>query len=202
MGDQIKMLYCKKLAVFILFVALLAPVQARSRKGDRLMSQGRAAEVKKQYDQALDFYEQALSEDPAVASYQLAMRRVRFQAGQKHVERGLKLRTDGKLDEALAEFEKAYAIDQASSIADQEIRRTRSIIEREKKKALGPEGESKMEDRGLTSAELARKDSQDRLDRVLSVPELKPLSNMPPLKMNKQPQKVLFETVAKLAGLN
>ena len=61
----------------------------------------------------------------------------------------LKLRTAGKIDEALAEFEKAYAIDPASSIAEQEIRRTRAIIEREKKKALGPEGESKPEERAV-----------------------------------------------------
>src|SRR5260370_13061998 len=198
------MLYCKKLAAFALFFALLAPmIQAKNKKGDKLLSQGRTAELQKQFDQALDFYEQALSEDPADSSYQLAMRRVRFQAGQAHVERGLKLRTSGKLDEALAEFEKAYAIDPASSIADQEVRRTRAIIEREKKKALSPEGESKMEDRGLTSSELARKESQDKLDRVMTVPELKPLSNKPiDLKMNNQPQKGLFETLAQLAALN
>src|ERR1700693_5959440 len=82
-GSKFKMLYCKKLAVFALpiavLVALLAPVQAKTRKGDKLMSQGHTAELQKQYDQALDFYEQALSEDPADTSYQLAMRRVRFQ---------------------------------------------------------------------------------------------------------------------------
>src|SRR4051794_2649268 len=149
------MLFCKKLAVFILLFALLTPAEARTRKGDKLMSQGHAAELRKQWDEALDFYEQALSDDPTDTAYQLAMRRVRFQAGQSHVEKGLKLRTSGKLDEALAEFEKANAIDPASSIAEQEVRRTRAIIEREKKKALGPEGASKPEERGLTSAETA-----------------------------------------------
>src|SRR5213593_4230163 len=147
------MLYCKKLAAVSVALALLAPLDAKTRKGDQLISQGRAAEVRKQYDQALDLYEQALSDDPADSGYQLAMRRVRFQAGQAHVERGLKLRADGKTAEALAEFEKAYAIDPSSSIADQEIRRTRAILEREKKQALSPEG-VKPEDRGLTSADL------------------------------------------------
>src|SRR5882757_6316897 len=137
------MLNCKKLAALVLLFALLAPVQARTRKGDKLMSQGKEAELKKHFDEALDFYEQALSDDPADTAYQLAMRRVRFQAGQAHVEKGLKLRTSGQIEEALGEFEKAYTIDPASSIADQEIRRTRAIIEREKKKALGPEPPSK-----------------------------------------------------------
>src|SRR2546428_1334123 len=142
------MLYCKTLAALALPIAMmvaLTPVQAKTGKGDKLMSQGRTAELQKQYDQALDFYEQALSEDPGDSSYQLAMRRVRFQAGQAHVERGLKLRADGKTEEALAEFEKAYAIDSSSSIADQEVRRTRAILEREKKQALSPEG-AKLED--------------------------------------------------------
>jgi general secretion pathway protein D len=196
------MLYCKKLATFSLLVALLTPLEARTRKGDRLLAEGRAAEARKQWDVALDLFEQALSDDPADSGYQIAMRRVRFQAGQFHVERGLKLRGAGQTAEALAEFEKAYAIDPSSSIAEQEIRRTRAILEREKKQALSPEG-VKPEERGLTSAELARKETQDKLDRVLTVPELKPLSNKPiDLKMNNQPMKVLFETVAKLAGVN
>ena len=48
------MLYCKKLAAFALLFALLAPVQARTRKGDNLMSQGKDAELKKHFDEALD----------------------------------------------------------------------------------------------------------------------------------------------------
>jgi general secretion pathway protein D len=124
------MLYCKKLAAFLLLGAMLSPLPARTKKGDKLLAGGRAAEVRKQYDVALDLFEQALSEDPSDSGYQLAMRRVRFQAGQAHVERGLKLRADGKAAEALAEFEKAYAIDASSSIAEQEIRRTRAILER------------------------------------------------------------------------
>src|SRR2546426_4634913 len=196
------MLYCKKLAALALVLALRTPLEARTKKGDKLLAQGRAAEVRKQYDEALELYEQALSDDPSDSGYQLAMRRVRFQAGQAHVEGGMKLRAAGKTAEALAEFEKAYAIDPSSSIADQEIRRTRAILEREKKQALSPEG-VKPEDRGLTSADLARREAQERLDRLMPVPELKPLSSKPiDLKMNNQPLKVLFETVGKLAGIN
>src|SRR5437870_1831537 len=120
------MLYSKKLAALTALLALLLPLEARTKRGDKLLAQGQAAEVRKQYDQALELFEQALSDDPADSGYQLAMRRARFQAGQFHVERGLKLRAAGKTAEALAEFEKAYAIDPSSSIADQEIRRTRA----------------------------------------------------------------------------
>src|SRR5258708_856493 len=132
--------------------------------------------------------------------YQFAMRRVRFQAGQAHVERGLKLRLNGKTAAALAEFEKAYAIDPSSSIAEQEIRRTREIIERDKK---GADSGLKPEDRGLTPSEVAKKETQDRFERMQTLPELKSLSPTPiNLKMNNQPARVLFETVAKVAGIN
>src|SRR6266851_3481253 len=199
------MLYCKKLATIVVLVALLAPMmaplEARTKKGDRLLQVGRAAEVRKQYDAALDLFEQALSEDPGDPGYQLAVRRTRFQAGQAHVERGLKLRGDRKTAEALAEFEKAYAIDSSSTIAEQETRRTRAMLEREKKQALSPEG-VKPDEIGLTPVEIARKDTQDKLDRITTVPELKSSTVIPPLKMNNQPMKVLFETVTKLAGIN
>src|SRR5205823_9793923 len=134
--------------------------QARTKKGDKLLAQGRAAEARKQLDDALDLFEQALSEDPGDPGYQLATHRARFHAGQVHVERGLKLRADGKTAEALAEFEKAYAIDPSSTIADQELRRTRLMLEREKKQALSPEG-VKPDEIGLTPAEVAKKDTQD-----------------------------------------
>ena len=52
----IKMLDCKKLAALTLALSLLAPparLAARTRKGDKLISQGKAAEVRKQWDQAL-----------------------------------------------------------------------------------------------------------------------------------------------------
>jgi general secretion pathway protein D len=193
------MLYCKSLAVFLTLNALIAPLAARTRKGDRLVAQARLAEVKKQYDQALEFIEQALSDDPTDYGYQIIMARVRFEAAQSHVERGLKLRNAQKPAEALVEFERAYAIDPSSSIAEQEIRRTRAILDEEKKKGAAV----KPEDRGLSAADIARRDALDRVDRMLPVPELKPLSTRPiDLKMNNQPPKVLFETVAKLAGLN
>jgi len=195
------MLYCKKLAAIGMVLVLLSPLDARTRKGDKLMEQGRAAEVRRQYDQALDLYEQALSQDPADSAYQLSMRRVRFQAAQFHVERGMKLRLDGKTAEALAEFEKSYAIDASSTIAEQEIRRTRAIIEREKKEALGPPSERK--DPGLTPADVSKKEAQERIDRVMSVPELKPLSSKPiDLTIRNQPPKALFETLGKVAGIN
>ncbi len=71
------------------------------------------------------------------STYQMSVHRVRFQAGQLHVDRGQKLRKEGKLEEALEEFRRAFAIDPASSIAETEMRRTNQMIQREKDKKDG-----------------------------------------------------------------
>jgi general secretion pathway protein D len=188
------------LATAGLLVWCAATLGARTRKGDRLYAQGHQAEQLKDYDQALDLYEQALATDPADALYQMASRRVRFQSAQGHVDKAQKLRTEGKLEEALAEFGKAYAIDPASPVAAQELQRTLEMIDRDKKRGAGA---VKPEERGLTPVAEARREMDERLAAVMSVPELKPLSTTPiNVKMNNQPPKVLFETVGNLAGIN
>ncbi|MEO8661045.1 MAG: secretin N-terminal domain-containing protein, partial [Bryobacteraceae bacterium] len=187
--------------VVALLLALTPPVPAKSRKGDKLLADGQQAELRKEWDKALDLYEQALRSDPNNSFYDIAVRKARFQTGEFHVGVGRKLRENGKLDEALAEFVKAYAVDPGSAIAQQEIRRTNDMIERERRKKEG--GNAAVDTRTLTPTELARKDMEERIASVLPVPELKPISpQITSLKMNNQPVKVLFETVGKLAGIN
>jgi general secretion pathway protein D len=189
-----------------LLTVLLAapPVEARTRKGDKFYKQAQTEEQKKLWEKALDLYEKALAEDPSDPAYQMGARRVRFQAAQARVDFGQKLRNEGRLAEALAEFQRAYAIDPASTIAEQELRRTYQMIEREKKKAAQPEGQAAApEEQGLTPAQIAKKELEERITRYAGAPELKPITpQIQGLKMNNQPPRVLFETVAKLAGVN
>jgi len=174
----------------------LAPqLPAKTRKGDKLFAQGRIADNQKAFDVALGYYEQALAEDPTDVAYQLAVKRTRFQAGQGHVDEGRRLREEGKLEEALAEFEKAYAIDPSSVVAAQELRRTVEMIR--------AAAQLPAEQRGLTPGEVAKKRLEEKIEATQPVPELKPISPAPiNLKMNNQPPRVLFETVGKLAGIN
>src|SRR5579863_9258880 len=184
----------------IVCVLLLLPteiLQARTRKGDKLYKQAQAAEARKEYDQALELYSEALSQDPSDPTYLLGVRRARFEAGQVHVQAGEKLRQAGKLEDALAQFQKAYAIDPSSAIAIQEIKRVSEAIEAVKKGDVPP-GEQ-----GLTAPERAEKRNLQRMESLLPVPELKPITNqITTLKMNNQPPRVLYETVGKLAGIN
>ncbi len=167
-------------------------------KGDKFFKLGQAAELKQDWDKALDMYEQALDAVPGNPGYTIAMRRARFQAGQKHVNQGQKLRADGKLEQALGEFQKALIADPSSAIAIQEIKRTQAIIDHDK-----DHPGAKADELNMTPAQRARAESDQRIDSILSPPELKPVvRQVGPLKMNNQPPKVLFETVGKLAGVN
>jgi hypothetical protein len=69
---------------------LLAPLGAHTGKGDRLLNDGQIRESKKEWDGALELYEQALREDPADALNQLRVARARFQAAQAHLAAGSK----------------------------------------------------------------------------------------------------------------
>lgn len=203
------------LAIALSGLLLLPPVQllASNRKGDRYWNQARSEEAKGNLDHALQLAEQAYEQDPSDIGYQLEVRRVRFEAGDLHVRNGRKLRNAGKLSEALAEFEKAYGIDPASDIAMEEIKRTRAMIQRNAETPTTPQAAAaqaaaeaaakKDEEKTLTPAELARKQMQDRTDSLLPVPVLRPLNpDLIDLKMNNQKPRIMFETVAKLAGIN
>src|SRR6266852_4149572 len=177
----------------IFAVALLAAGELQAKnKGDKLFKEGLVAEQRQEWDKALDLYQQALDEKPGDSQYTIGMRRARFQAGQKHVNLGEKLRSQGKLEEALGEFQRALIADPSSAIAIQEIKRTQGMIDREKNKPAG----AKPEDRGLTPTEQARRESDERVGSIMSPPELRPIvRQVGPLKINNQQPKVLYETI-------
>jgi general secretion pathway protein D len=200
------MSFFNRLVAVVLAAALAAPMapplEARSRKGDKFFAEGKTHELKKEWDAALEAYGRALSEDPGDISYQMAEMRCRFQAGQWHVDQGLKLRNQGKLGDALLEFQKALTINPGSIIAQQEVRRTTEMIERERRHIQETGKESAPQERALTAGERARKEADEKLDRIQAIPELRPITQDPiNLRMTGTPR-LLFEGVAKLAGLN
>jgi general secretion pathway protein D len=189
--------------VLAVLSALALPAAAKTKKGDRLAAEGEQFEQQREFDKALEKYEQALACDPSDFHYQLLTRRVRFQAGQAHVFNGEKLRTAGKLDAALAEYNKAFTIDPSSTSAEQEIRRTLAMIEREKQRlARGGAPETPAEI-GLTPSQTARKESEQREASMLAPPELRAAPAQPlDLKISNQSMKTLYDTVGTMAAIN
>jgi general secretion pathway protein D len=154
-------------------------------KGGSDYKQGRKAEALQDYDTALEHYQKALKEDPTNTEYKIKVNRMRFESGQFHVDKGQKLREKGELQMALAEFQRAMAIDPSSPIAEQEARQTLELIGAKAREAEAAGAPPKEEEAPLASAP----------------PELKPLSRAPiNLKMAND-ARIVFETIGKLAGL-
>jgi len=172
-------------------------MEAHTRKGDKLLKLGAQAEAHKEYDKALQYFEQALKEDPKDPAYEIAARRARFEASNEHLQAGKKAQQANELEKALAEYQKAFDQDPGSMVAFQDMQQVKEFIEQKAKGILKP-GE-----KPLTSAQKAQKASLALIASMQGVPELKPVTNkISLLKMNNQPLKVLYETVGKLAGIN
>jgi len=168
-------------------LALAAVFLAGCPKANEDYSAGRKAESLQDYDTALVHYERALRADPRNAEYKLRETNVRFEAGQFHLEQGEKALQKGDLQLALTEFQKAQAIDPSNAAADQEVKRATDLLAA-KTAAAAPKS--------------INPNPVDDTDLLAAPPELKPISTEPiNLKMTND-ARVVFETIAKLAGLS
>src|ERR1700687_610098 len=172
-----------------LIVCLVAGlVAAGCPKGKTDYSQGRKAEHLQDYDAAYDYYQKALKNDPENATYVIKFNQARFQAGTQHVENGIKPRERGQLEAGATEFQRAAAIDPSSPIAEQELRRTVRLID-DKNRANNAATEPPREDRS----------GQPPLASM--PPELKPLPRTSISLTMENDAKIVYETIAKLAGI-
>ena len=179
-----------------LTLAVTAP--ASGRKAKNLYEQGRKAEVAKDYDHAVELYEQAMAEDPGNQRYELATRRIRFVAAETHVNRGQELRDQDQLEEAVAEFQRAMEIDPSLSVARQEYERTLQKLEKRRES-----GQANAEEETTSALDAERHDRDRKIAALKPPPDLQPMSTQPiNFTINNQESKVIFETIGKLAGIN
>src|SRR3990172_2402906 len=154
-------------------------------RGGRDFNEGKRAEAIQDYDTALVHYQRALQADPTNTEYRMKATRLRFEAGQYHVEQGQKLRQTGDLQMALAEFQKAMMIDPASPIAQQETQNTMD--------AMAARQASAQARPAAPAAEAPRV--------MAGPPQLMPLSRAPINPRMTNDVKLVFDAVARLAGL-
>jgi len=157
-------------------------------KGKTDYSQGRKAEHLQDYDAAYDYYQKALKNDPENATYLIKFNQARFEASTLHVKNGVKLRERGQLEAAATEFQRAVAIDPSSPIAEQELRKTVVLLE-EKNRANN------------VATEPPRDDHSGQLPLASMPPELKPLPRTSISLTMENDAKIVYETIAKLAGI-
>ncbi len=175
-------------ALLLLLVAAIT-LPASADKAKSLFAKGQDAEARQQFEAAFAFYKQAYDLKPKDLSYRAAFERLRFEAAATLVHNGQKLRDDGKLDDAVAQFQKALEIDPSLFIAKQELNRTVKMIIDQRNpppQAAGPPA-------GL----------ERQIHDAAGPVELAPISNIPiTVKMLATKSDVVYRTVGQLAGVN
>jgi general secretion pathway protein D len=175
----------------VLMVALFATLPANADNSRSLYSKGQKAEARQQYQQAYEFFKQAYDLHPENTQFRSSFERMRFLAAAGHVHQGQVLRDQGKLSEALKEFQQAAMIDPSSDIAQQEILRTQMLIEKAQQPA-GSAPVSSLPQEGLSQSAA-----------TLAGPvRLAPISQTPLTLKLAEDSKTVYETIGKLAGIN
>jgi len=175
----------RRWGIFVLSVGI-GLVAAGCPKGGNEYDQARKAETLQDLDTALQYYQKAYNSDPRNAAYRLKLNQIRFEASQVHAKQGVKLRDNGDLQAAVAEFQRAATIDPSNEAASQELRKTLGLIaEKNRQTDAQANAESETNDSAYASAP----------------PELKPLSRSPINLKASDDAKVVFNTIAKLAGV-
>jgi general secretion pathway protein D len=101
-------------------ILVLAMAVAACSPVSRDYRQGTAAEMGKQYEEAIAYYEKAVLQDPRERSYQLALLRAKSAASLYHLAKARDLVALGKKPEAMAEYGLALRYDPLNrTIADE-----------------------------------------------------------------------------------
>jgi general secretion pathway protein D len=173
-------------AVALLVLVVILP--AIADKAKTFYEKAQDAEARQNYEAAYDLYKHAYDLKPKDLRYRASFERMRFKTAATLVHQGQVLRDQGKLQEALAEFQKAALIDPSLFIAQQELKKTLQMIndkENPPPQAVGPPG------------------SLERKIREAGGPvELAPISNTPLTIKATDDSKVIYETIGKIAGIN
>ena len=173
-------------AVVLLVVVAILPAIADKAKTD--YDKGSDAEARENYETAYEFYKQAYDLKPKDLRYKSSFERMRFKAAATIVHHGILLRDQGKLQEALGEFQKAAFIDPSLFAAQQELKRTQKMIDdinNPPPQAAGPPT-------GI----------ERRLHDAAGPVELAAISTVPITVKLTEDSKVIYQTIGQLAGIN
>ena len=150
---------------------------------------GRKAEARKDWDTALVDYEKAVQSDPANSLYILHEKQARTMAANFHLKNGRRMVAEGRVDEAAGEFKKASSIDPTNEAAVQELDRV-----------LAKQAAGKHAHQVAIQQALKARDETTQPGAVQLQPfPTEPLSH---IKIPSADSKLVFQTLAKLAGLN
>ena len=144
---------------------------------------GRKAEALDDYDTALVHYDNALRDQPMNSEFKLRVLHMRMVDAEYHVEQGQKALNGGDLQTALSEFQRAANVDPSNAAASQGLQKTVAAIAA--KNAPPAPAKPNTDEQGLLEGP----------------PELKPLSRSPISLKATEDSRMIYQTIASLAGL-
>lgn len=176
-----------------LLLILSLAMNAVAESARSLFTKGRDAEARQDYIAAYEAYAAAYEQKPTELKYRIAAQRLKLPASAAHVRKGQDLREQGKLQEALAEFEAAVKTDSSNFQAMQEYRRTLAMVQ----------GKSPDTTQAPPPGEAPPPSSlQKRIQEAAGPVDLAPVSPQPITLEISNDSRVVYETLGKLAGIN
>jgi len=183
--------YRLKLVARLLIVALTIAVGLGGCSGARqAYSRGNRAEVTKDFETAMTEYKVALDGNPGNLEYRLKYEQARFNAALQHFENGRRAVEKQDYETARKEFEHVIEIDPSHALAEQQLAKVNEILANRSQNQPEPE---------ILFDQMRRNTRTD--PSVQS--QLEPKITGPiDIHMPGQDSRVVFETLAELAGLN
>jgi len=173
-----------RIALVLLFTAFHAGI-ARAQSAKILYKRGESAEAREDLEAAYQAYGLALSKSPGEIRYKLAMERVRSAAAALHVHHGEALEQQGHPREALVEYLRALEIDPGDVVAQQDIDKTKTEMDKKEHPSLEPD---------VPNA--------DDLDKPGPPVHLDTISSEPITLHMTEESNTLYQTIGRVAGLN
>src|SRR6202522_1287331 len=172
----------------VALLVLLAILPAIADKAKTIYEKGQDAEARQNFEAAYNFYKEAYDLKPKDLRYRSGFERMRFKAAATIVHHGELMRDDGKMQEALAEFQRASQIDPSSFIAQQELKKTQQMIN----DANNPPPQAAGPPNAL----------EKKIREAAGPVELAPISVVPITVKLTEDSKVIYQTIGQLAGVN
>ncbi len=179
-------------ALFLCFTLLwLSGISLLGQSAGSSFKAGTKAEARGNYDVAFEAYKRAHEKNQSDPKYTAAFLKARLYASSQHIQKGQSLRDVYKLQEAMAEFQRAAEIDSSNFAALQEIRKTTDLIRRRETESDQPLP-AKLQLTAISKASAS----------AAGPVSLKVLPNETVSLHVVTTADVVYKTIAKLAGIN